>query len=106
MLTREFLINRPLTFEPVPAPEIAEGETIGVKLLTAGEFLAVSANQKTKSDEAYVPLLTAAVVDATGANVFTADDAEHIKALPFTLVQRLVEVAQRLNGLAGAAAGN
>lgn len=106
MLTRTDILNRPPTIETVPAPELGEGATLGVKLLSAAEFMGMSSDPRSKGDKAYAAWLLACVCDQTGQPVFTADDFDALTSLPFTLVNRLIEVAQKVNGTTETAAKN
>ena len=106
MLTRDQILSRPPTIEQVPAPELGDGATLGVKLLSAAEFLRLSNVAKTKGDQAYACWLLACVCDAQGKAIFNPDDADAVGGLPFPLVNRLIEAAQRVNGTSEGAAKN
>lgn len=106
MLSREQILSRPPTIEQVPAPELGDGATLGVKLLSAAEFLRLSNAAKPQGEQAYACWLLACVCDEAGKPVFAADDIEAVTALPFPLVNRLIDAAQRVNGTSEAAAKN
>jgi hypothetical protein len=106
MLTRNDILNRAPTIETVSAFELGEGATLGVKLLSAAEFMAMSSDPRSKGDKAYAAWLLACVCDEAGKPVFATDDFDALTSLPFTLVNRLIEVAQKINGTTETAAKN
>lgn len=106
MLTRDQIKNRRPKIEAVPAPELGEGATIGVRLLSAAEFMALSAKAKEKPEIAYAHWIIACACDEQGSPIFTADELDDAAGLAFPLVNRFIDAAQRLNGTSTAAAGN
>ncbi|HEV2294094.1 MAG TPA: hypothetical protein VGR35_09560 [Tepidisphaeraceae bacterium] len=99
-LTREQILQRrKVTTEVVPAPELGDGATLNVRRLSAREFMELTEQAKTDSDNAYAYWIAATVVDDTGeGKVFTVDDAKGlVSELDITLVERLTDAAQRLN---------
>jgi hypothetical protein len=106
MMTKDQIFSRPPTIETVDATELAVGSTLGVKLLSAAEFLKLSAAAKANGDQAYALWIIACVCDESGTPLFSSDDIESVTALPFPLVNRLIDAAQRVNGTAKVAAGN
>jgi hypothetical protein len=97
-LTREQILKpRTMPSEVVPCPEIADGATLTVRRLTGKEFMAMSAKVKAEPDLAFAYWIMATVVNDDGAAVFNADDAVALGEQDATLIQRLSEVAMKLN---------
>ena len=106
MLTRDQLINRRTKLVSVSADELGEGETLNVRLLSAAQFMWLSADSKLKPEEGYANWIVATVCDDDGKPLFEATDLDAATDLPFPLVTRLIDAAQKLNGTATASAGN
>lgn len=107
MLTKNDILNRPRTIEQVPAPELGDAATLGVRLLSAAEFLKLSGEAKAQPELGYAFWIIATVVDDNGTAMFTDADLEAVTALPFPLVDRLIDKAQKVNGTKkDAASGN
>jgi hypothetical protein len=109
MLSKTQMISRPPVIEQINAEELGAGETIGVKLLSAGQFhklLKQTEEGQMKEEPLFVHMLIACTCDEHGAAIFDCGDAETIKALPFKLVNRISLAAQKLNGIGDEPAKN
>lgn len=95
--TREQIFSRKLPTEDVPCPELGEGAKLIVRRLSTREYLALVEKANAQPDLIYAHYIAAAVVDEGGKQVFTADDAAALADQDFELVNRLGEVAIRLN---------
>lgn len=106
MLTREQLLNRRTKTATVPADELGDGETLNVRLLSAAQFMRLSNDAKLNPELGYAHWLVATVCDGDGKPLFGADDLDAAAGLPFPLVTRLIDAAQKLNGTATASGPN
>lgn len=108
MLTRDQILARTLSWptEVVPCPELGAGATLRVKTLNARDFMDMSSRAKASPDLAYAHWIVATVVDDEGKAVFQPEDAATLANMPFSLIARLTEAAQRLNGTAEQAEKN
>jgi hypothetical protein len=111
-LTREdFLRARDLPREEVPVPELGDGATVFVRVLTAAErdeletMSMTERNGKTVPDLANIRARYVAfcACDETGQRLFTTADIPAIGALHHGAMARIADAAHRLNGLGPAA---
>lgn len=106
-LTREDVLGllqapRALPREPVPVPEWGGQVWVGT-LSSAGHDVYVDVLRGLGPTpglaRAGAALVVAATTDESGARLFTADDVEALVAESHQVLDRLVTVAARLNGL-------
>jgi hypothetical protein len=116
--TKEEILGarRALKREVVSAEELGEGKTIIVQEMSAaqrelyGEGTLVmdeddvdektgQPRRKPKTGELYARLVVASVVDESGKQVFTEDDVAAVSELPWTLVERICDAANRVSKL-------
>ena len=102
----EFLSGKDLVTEDVDVPEL--GGTVRVTELSVGEMEAfygsfpadVDGKRVAKLEHFREKLLSFTVVDEAGNRLFIDDDIPALGKKSLKVVQRLFEVAQRLNGMA------
>ena len=95
--TREQILNRKLPSENVPCPELGPDATLIVRRMTAREYLEFLEQSKASPDLTYAHWIVATVVNESGAKVFNLDDAKALADTDALLVNRLAEVAMKLN---------
>ena len=107
-LTRDQLLQpRALPRESVPMPEWGEGEEVWVRTISGTErdaFEQASIEVRGKSREANLRNIRArlcvlCMCDEQGKRILEDKDAEAFGAQPAPVLDRVFEVAQRLNGL-------
>ena len=96
-----------LKTEDVPVPEW--GGTVRVTVMTGTQRDAFAASMATPPAGTTKPpfvaaLLAACTVDDAGQLVFTAEDVQALAAKSAVALERVADVATRLNGMAAAAA--
>jgi hypothetical protein len=96
VLNRTDILNRKWPMESVTLPEF-DGETVNVKTLSAAEFLRLAELEKAHPQKGYALWWISCVCDEQGQPLFTVDDIEAITHLPISPVNRVVEVAKKLN---------
>jgi hypothetical protein len=105
-----FLENTAIPREDVPVPELGEGAVVPVWGMTAGErtkfeqsMLGKDGKQnKAKLAEIRQLLVVATCRNDDGSPLFTAEDVAAIGQKRADIIERIVNVAQRLSGFSGA----
>jgi hypothetical protein len=104
-----FLENTALPREDVPVPELGEGAVVPVWGMTAGErtrfeqsMLENGKQSKSRLAEIRQRLVVATCRNDDGSPLFTADDVAAIGQKRADIIERIVNVAQRLSGFSGA----
>lgn len=104
-----FLENTVIPREDVPVPELGEGVVVPVWGMTAGErtrfeqsMLENGKQSKSRLAEIRQRLVVATCRNDDGSPLFTADDVAAIGQKRADIIERIVNVAQRLSGFSGA----
>jgi len=104
MLTREFILTQlAAVADSVSVPEL--GGTIGIRRLSYADAVdladaAKHADGSTAGQERFmVDLVISCTCDAQGERLFGDDDADAVRRLPATALQRIADAALRVNGL-------
>jgi hypothetical protein len=95
-----------LKSERVDVPEWGEGVTVIVSEMTGlarDAFYAKKDGSKVSISQSQADLLLATIVDESGESVFDESDVDMLKALSSTVLDRLANVAVRINGMGQAA---
>lgn len=98
MLTRaDIFQSRPRKTENVPTPEWGEGTSVKVKLMTTGEFLAMTEMETRNPKSGGALWIVNTVVGDDGQPLFTEADITAFVDQPISVVNRIVSAAQVLN---------
>ena len=99
MITRDQLLaQRTPKIEAVPAPELGDGATLGIRALSISEVNRLDKETKKNPEMGHVPMLTMCCCTDGGEPLFTAEDTAVIDALPISLVLRVIAAYRRING--------
>jgi hypothetical protein len=104
-----FKALRPVSKEDVPLPEFGDGVVISVWGMTAGERTRFEQSMQGKSGpiaarvaEIRERLVIACCKTDDGQPMFTVDDIDALRQQPADIIERIVNVAQRLSGFSAA----
>lgn len=107
-----FLTPVPIKREEVAMPEFGDGQTLWVYGLSAGEKAEHDSSMmnkewtgvsRTRAKAQKGRMVIASARDESGGRIFSADDLKVIAEWPSEVVERIVKVADKLNGVASAA---
>jgi len=97
------------SYEPdltvVPAPEIGEGATVKIRAMSAGEVSKVQPLMASDNIAAGLKVFSFVVVNDDGEQLYSHKDMEAVRRLPWSLVERVAELAIKLSAADGDADG-